>query len=71
MRIIDFNLKKDEISAKCIALQATPKLIYHCLKQGWTPQSGCWTVNIASVGLAKKLGFEPIGSVNAIFVVFN
>ena len=55
---------------KGLALHTTTKLIDHALLHGWTPQWGCWSVNMASVGLAKKLGFELLDSQLVIFVSY-
>lgn len=54
-----------------LALLTTTTLIDHCLEKGIIPQWGCWTVNEASVSLAKKLGFQIASEVKVIFANFE
>ena len=54
-----------------LALLTTTILIDHCLDNGIIPQWGCWTVNQASMNLARKLGFQIVSELNVIFANFE
>lgn len=45
-------------------MYAARKLLKTALQRDMVPVWSCWTFNDASIGLAKKLGFEEIRTVN-------
>ena len=56
---------------KGYATWTSMSLVEHCLRHNVTPYWDCWASNIASAGLARKVGFRPASDYQVAFGWFN